>query len=116
MARAGITAFSRNTSETSTTIASLDKKEINGSFPPYPMKQGRKKIEKEEAVSRKPEPEEAGIKKAESADSGAFTVTSEMIGGNPHGIDGVRALQAIAIVMAVVELIWLINRYFLHIF
>lgn len=80
------------------------------------MKQGRKKIEKEEAVSRKPEPAETGSKKAESADSGAFTVTSEMIGGNPHGIDGVRALQAIAIVMAVVELIWLINRYFLHIF
>jgi len=50
------------------------------------MKQGRKKIEKEEA----------GSKKAGDDDSGTFKLDSDMIGGNPNGIDAIKALQMIA--------------------
>ncbi len=74
------------------------------------MKQVRKKIEKEEAVSRKPEPVEAGSKKTGGDDSGTFKVDSDMIGGNPNGIDGIRALQVIAGGIAVLVLVW----YVLH--
>lgn len=79
------------------------------------MKQGRKKIEKEEAVSRKPEPADTGSKKAGGDDSGTFKVNSEMIGGNPNGIDGVRTLQMIAVGFIILYLGWLILRNILHI-
>ena len=79
------------------------------------MKQGRKKIEKDEAGSRKPEQEDTGSKKTRSEDSGTFKVTSEMIGGNPNGIDGIRALQMIAGGIAAVLLIWLVLHNILHV-
>ena len=79
------------------------------------MKPGKKKIEKDEAGSRRPEPEEAGSKKAGGDDSGSFRVTPEMIGGNPNGIDGIRALQMIAGGIAAVLLIWLVLRNILHV-
>ncbi len=79
------------------------------------MKQGRKKSGKEEAVSRRPEPAEAGSKKTGSDDSGTFTVDREMIGGNPNGIDGIRALQVIAGGIAILVLVWLVLHNFLHI-
>lgn len=74
------------------------------------MKQGKKKIEKEEADTGKPEPAEAGSKKTGGDESGTFKVDSEMIGGNPNGIDAIRALQMIAGGLAVIILIW----YILH--
>ena len=79
------------------------------------MKQGKKKTEKDEAGSRKPEPEGAGSKKAGGDDSGSFSVTSDMIGGNPNGIDGIRALQIIAGGIAVLVLVWLVLHNILHI-
>jgi len=79
------------------------------------MRPGKKKIEKDEAGSRRPEPEEAGRKKAGGDDSGSFRVTPEMIGGNPNGIDGVRALQMIAVGIIILELGWLILRNTLHV-
>lgn len=78
------------------------------------MKQGKKKIEKDEAGSRKPEPEGAGSKKAGGDDSGSFRMTSDMIGGNPNGIDGIKALQMIAGGIAIVLLIWLVLHNLLH--
>ena len=79
------------------------------------MKPGKKKIEKDEAGSRRPEPEDPGSKKAGGDDSGSFRVTPEMIGGNPNGIDGIRALQMIAGGIAAVLLIWLVLHNILHI-
>ncbi|MFA5268486.1 MAG: hypothetical protein WC379_10990 [Methanoregula sp.] len=79
------------------------------------MKRGSKKIEKDDAVSRKPEPEEAGSKKTGGDDSGTFRQTREMIGGNPNGIDAIRALQMIAGGIAALVLIWLILHNILHI-
>jgi len=79
------------------------------------MKQGRKKTDRDEAGSRKPEPAEAGSKKSGGDDSGTFKVTSEMIGGNPNGIDGIRALQMIAGGIAVLVLVWLVLHNILHI-
>lgn len=79
------------------------------------MKQGRKKIGKEEAVSRKPEPAEAGGRKTGGDDSGTFNVDGDMIGGNPNGIDGIRALQVIAGGIAILALAWLVLRSILHI-
>jgi hypothetical protein len=79
------------------------------------MKQGRKKTEKDGAASRKPEPEEAGSKKAGGDDSGNFRVDSNMIGGNPNGIDGIRALQLIAGGIGLLLLIWLVLHNILHI-
>ena len=78
------------------------------------MKQGRKKIDKDGAGSRKPEPEEAGSKKAGGDDSGSFRVSPEMIGGNPNGIDALRALQVIAGGIATIMLIWLVLHNILH--
>ena len=72
------------------------------------MKPGRKKIEKDEAGSRKPEPEGDGSKKTGGGDSGSFSMTSDMIGGNPNGIDGIRALMIIAGGIAVLVLGWLV--------
>ena len=79
------------------------------------MKPGKKKTEKNDAGSRKPEPEEAGSKKAGGDDSGSFRVNPEMIGGNPNGIDGLRALQIIAGGIAIVMLIWMVLHNLLHI-
>ncbi len=79
------------------------------------MKQGRKKTDRDEAGSRRPEPTEPVSKKAGSDDSGTVKVTSEMIGGNPNGIDGIRALQMIAGGIAAVLLIWLVLHNILHI-
>lgn len=79
------------------------------------MKRGSKKNEKDKAGSRKPEPAEAGSKKAGGDDSGTFNVDSEMIGGNPNGIDGIRALQMIAGGIAVLLLVWMILHNILHI-
>jgi len=59
------------------------------------MKRGRKKIEKDETDGKYPESEESGAKTGESDDSGSFKATSEMIGGNPNGINAIRALQII---------------------
>jgi hypothetical protein len=78
------------------------------------MKPGRKKIEKDKALSGKPEPAEAGSKKTGDDDSGTFSVASGMIGSNPDGIDSVRVLQVITISIAIIELIWLGLRYILH--
>jgi hypothetical protein len=79
------------------------------------MKQGRKKTEKDGAASRKPEPEEAGSKNAGGDDSGTFKVTREMIGGNPNGIDGIRALQMIAGGIIALIVIWMILHNILHV-
>jgi hypothetical protein len=79
------------------------------------MKQGRKKTDKDEAGVRKPEPAEAGSKKAGGDDSGTFKVDSDMIGGNPNGIDGIRALQIIAGGIAVLVLVWFVLHNILHI-
>lgn len=79
------------------------------------MKQGRKKIEKDPAGSRKPEPAEPVSKKAGDDESGTFKVDSEMIGGNPNGIDGIRALQIIAVGIAILVLVWYLLRNILHI-
>ena len=79
------------------------------------MKRGRKKIERDEADSRILEPEGAGIKKTGGGDSGSFKVTSEMIGGNPNGIDGIKALQMIAGGFITLLLVWLILHNILHI-
>jgi hypothetical protein len=79
------------------------------------MKQGSKKIEKDRAGSRKPEPVEAGSKKAGGDDSGTFKVNSEMIGGNPNGIDAIRALQIITGGIAVLVLVWFVLHNILHI-
>lgn len=78
------------------------------------MKQGRKKTEKEETVSRKPEPAEGGSKKAGSDDAGSFKVTREMIGGNPNGIDAIRALQIITGGIAVLVLVWFVLHNTVH--
>ena len=78
------------------------------------MKQGRKKTEKEETVRRKPEPAEGGSKKAGSDDAGSFKVTSDLIGGNPNGIDGIRALQMIAVGIAILVLVWFVLHNILH--
>jgi hypothetical protein len=72
------------------------------------MKKGRKKIEREEAGSGKPEPALDGSKKAGSDDSGTFRVTSDMIGGNPDGIDGIRALQMIAGGIIALIVVWFV--------
>ena len=79
------------------------------------MKPGKKKTEKDVAGSRKPEPEDAGSKNAGGDDSGSFKADSEMIGGNPNGIDGLLALQIIAGGLAIVMLIWLVLHNILHI-
>ncbi|MDD1711939.1 MAG: hypothetical protein LUQ69_02080 [Methanoregulaceae archaeon] len=79
------------------------------------MKKGRKKIERDEAGNRKPESEEADSKKAGGDDSGTFKVTSDMIGGNPNGIDGLRALMILGGGIATVILFWLVLRNILHI-
>ena len=79
------------------------------------MKPGRKKIEKEETGSTKPEPEEAGSKKAGGDDSGTFKVDSDMIGGNPNGIDAIRALQVIAGGIAILILVWYVLHSILHV-
>jgi hypothetical protein len=78
------------------------------------MKRGSKKIERDEAGSRKPEPVEAGSKKAGSDDSGTFNVNSDMIGGNPNGIDAIKALQMIAGGFAVLVLVWYVLHDILH--
>ncbi|HSA38983.1 MAG TPA: hypothetical protein P5013_08880 [Methanoregula sp.] len=78
------------------------------------MKQGRKNPEKEETVSRKPEPAEGGSKKAGSDDAGSFKVTSDLIGGNLNGIDGIRALQMIAVGIAILVLVWFVLHNILH--
>ena len=79
------------------------------------MKQGRKKIETEEAVSRKPEPAEAGSRKTGGDESGTSNVDSDMIGGNPTGIDGIRALQMIAGGIVILLLVWLVLHNILHV-
>jgi hypothetical protein len=79
------------------------------------MKKGRKKIEKDEADSRKPESEEADSKKAGGDDSGTSRLTSDTIGGNPNGIDGLRALMILGGGIGTVILIWLVLRNILHI-
>jgi hypothetical protein len=79
------------------------------------MIQGRKKIEREETGSGKPEPALAGSKKAGSDDSGTFKVDSEMIGGNPDGIDAIRALQMIAGGIIALLVIWVILHNILHV-
>lgn len=79
------------------------------------MKQGRKKIDRDDAGSRKPELAEPVSKKAGGDDSGTFKVTSEIIGGNPNGIDGIRALQMIAGGIAALVLGWLVLHNILHI-
>jgi hypothetical protein len=79
------------------------------------MKPGKKKTDKDEAGSRRPEPEEAGSKKAGGEDSGSFRMTSDMIGGNPNGIDGVRALQMIAGGIGILVLVWLVLHNILHV-
>jgi hypothetical protein len=60
------------------------------------MKQGRKKIGKDEDGSRKPVPEEAGSEIAGGDDSGTSGPSRDMNGGNPDGIDAIQALQMIA--------------------
>ena len=90
-------------------------KRFIGYLPILSHERGSKKIEKDEAVSRKPEPAEAGSKKAGGDDSGTFKVDSEMIGGNPNGIDGIQALQMIAGGIAILVLIWFVLRDILHI-
>ena len=79
------------------------------------MKQGRKKTEKDGAASRKPEPEEAGSKNAGGDDSGTFKPDSDMIGGNPNGIDGIRALQLIAGGIGLLLFVWLLLHNILHV-
>jgi|WetSurMetagenome_2_1015567.scaffolds.fasta_scaffold316939_1 hypothetical protein len=79
------------------------------------MKRGSKKNEKDDVGSRKPEPEEAGSKKTGGDDSGTFRQTSEMIGGNPDGIDAIRALQMIAGGIIALALTWMILHNILHI-
>lgn len=79
------------------------------------MKPGRKKTEKDEAGSRKPEPEAPGSRRTGADEPGPFNVDSNMIGGNPEGIDGVRALQLIAGGIIALLLIWVVLRYVLHI-
>jgi hypothetical protein len=91
------------------------RKGLYGSFPSYRMKPGKKKTEKDETGSRKPELEEAGSKKTGGDDSGSFRVNSEMIGGNPNGIDGIRALQVIAVGIAVLVVIGWVLHNILHI-
>lgn len=79
------------------------------------MKQVRKKIEKVEAGSRKPEPVEPVSKKAGGDDSGTFKLTSDMITSNPNGIDGLKALMILGGGIATVLLFWLVLRNILHI-
>ena len=61
------------------------------------------------------EPEEAGSTKAGGDDSGTFKVDCEMIGGNPNGIDGIRALQMIAGGIIALLVIWMILHNILHV-
>jgi hypothetical protein len=79
------------------------------------MKQGRKKAEKDEAGSRKPEPEGAGSKKAGGDDSGSFRMTSDMIGGNPNGIDGIRVLMILGGGIGALLLGWFVLHNILHV-
>jgi hypothetical protein len=79
------------------------------------MKPDRKKPDKDETGSRKPEPEEAGSKKTGGGDSGTFKVDSDMVGGNPNGIDAIRALQVIAMGIAVLVLVWLVLHNVLNV-
>jgi hypothetical protein len=79
------------------------------------MKRGSKKIEREEAGGRKPEPEEAVSKKAGGDDAGTFKPDSNTIGGNPNGIDAIRALQMIAGGIAILVLAWYALRNVLHV-
>lgn len=69
------------------------------------MKRGSKKTDKDET----------GSKKAAGDDSGSFRVTSDMIGGNPDGIDAIRVLQLIAGGIAALVLIWFILQNMLHV-
>jgi hypothetical protein len=79
------------------------------------MKPGRKKQDKEEAGSRKPEPAEGGSKKTGGDDSGTFRVDSTMIGSNPDGIDAIRAFQMITGGIAVLVLAWFVLHNILHV-
>jgi hypothetical protein len=90
-------------------------KGFKGFLPIFLMKKGRKKIEKDEAGRRKPESEEAGSKKAGDDDSGTFRLTSDMIGGNPNGIDGLKPLMILGGGIATVILFWLVLCNILHI-
>lgn len=80
------------------------------------MKRGKKKTGSDEAGSRNPEPEGPGKKNTESGESGSFRVTSDMIGGNPNGTDALRTLQIIAVVIALIFLIWLVFHRILQLF
>jgi len=68
------------------------------------MKPGKKKTEKDVA----------GSKNVGGDDSGTFKVDSDMIGGNPNGIDGIKALMIIAGGIAALVSGWLILHNILH--
>ena len=65
--------------------------------------------------SKRPGNEETDSKKPESEDTGSDAMVSEKITNNPNGIDGVQALQVLAVGIAILVLVWYILHNFLHI-
>ena len=79
------------------------------------MKPGRKKVTTNEAVSRKPEPEEADSKKSDGDASGTFRLERDMIGCNPDGIDFIKIIQIGLGALCAAYVVWLILHFGLHI-
>lgn len=63
------------------------------------MKQGKKKPDREE----------------KSTESAGSDIVGPENRNNPNGIDGIRALQVIAVGIAILVLVWFVLRNILHI-
>lgn len=72
------------------------------------MKRGRKKPGSFDSDSKMPGGVTADISTAETEEADTFTLTSEPSQSGRFSIDGVRGLMAIALGLAVVEIVWLV--------
>lgn len=78
------------------------------------MKRGRKKSGSADTGTALPEETVTGRVVPEDDDSGMNIPAGTAASGGGFAVDGVRALQAAALVIALLCLAWLVLRNFLH--
>lgn len=79
------------------------------------MKRGRKKSGSAESGTAIPEETVADRTGPDGEDTGMNIPSGTAASGGRFAVDGVRALQAAALVIALVCLAWLVLRNFLHV-
>lgn len=79
------------------------------------MKRSRRKTGSADTGTALPEETRAGREVPEDEDTGMTIPAGTAAPGGRFAVDGVRALQAAALVIALVCLAWLVLRNFLHV-